>query len=91
MKRSQRAHSKVQVRSSKKTTTNARVRVSGTVREIAGGTGSDSGILHCGMMTAATTMKMIVHKYVLPQIRSSTVPGRVANYSRLPIEGTLDG
>ena len=84
-------HSKVQARSSRETTTNARVRDSGTVREVAGGSGSDLGILHCGMMTAATTMKMIVQQYVLPQIRSSTVPGRVANCSRLPIEGTLDG
>ena len=30
-------------------------------------------------------------QYVLPQIRSSTIPGRVANYSRLPLKGTLDG
>ena len=91
VKRSQHAHSKVQARSSRKTTTSARVRDSGTAKEIAGGSGSDSGILHCGMMAAATTMKMIVQRYVLPQIRSSTVPGRVANCSRLPIEGTLDG
>ena len=91
MKRSQRVHSKVQARSSKKTTTSARVRDSGTVKGIAGGSGSDLGILHCGMMAAATKMKMIVQGNVLPQIRSSTVPGRVANCSRLPLEGTLDG
>ena len=91
VKHSQCAHSKVQARSSRKTTTSARVRDSSTVREIAGGSSSGLGILHCGMMAAATKMKMIVQGYVLPQIRSSTIPGRVANYSRLPIEGTLDG
>ena len=68
-----------------------RVRTSGTTGEIAGGSGSNSVNLHLGMMAAATTMKMIVQSNVLPQIRSSTVPGRVANCSKLPIEGTLDG
>ena len=70
---------------------NARVRVSGTVREIAGGSGSDLGVLHCGMITTATKIKMIAQGNVLPQIQLLTVPGRVANCSRLPLEGTLDG
>ena len=52
---------------------------------------SDLGVLHCGMMITATKMQMIVQQYVLPRIRSSTVPGRVANCSRLPIEGMLVG
>ena len=85
VKRLQCAHSKVQARSNKRTTTSTRVRTSGTVRENAGGSSSDSKILHLGMMAAATTMKMIAQSNVLPQIRSSTVPGRVANCSRLPL------
>ena len=43
------------------------------------------------MMTAATKMQMIAQQCVLSLVQSSTVPGRVANYSRLPLEGTLDG
>ena len=84
-------HSKAQTRSSRKTTTSAKVRDNSTVREIVGGSGSDSGVLHCGMMAAATKMKMIAQSNVVLQIRLPTVPGRVANCSRLPIEGTLDG
>ena len=91
MKHLQCAHSKVQARSNKRTTTSTTVRTSGTVGEITDGSGSNSVTLHLGMMAAATTMKMIAQSNVLPQIWSSTVLGRVANYSRLPIKGTLDG
>ena len=90
-RRSQRAHSKLLARSSRKITTSAKVRDSSTGKEIAGGSGSDLGVLHHGMMTAANKRKMILHSNVLSQSQSSTVLGRVANCSRLPIMGTLDG
>ena len=90
-KRSQRAHSKLLARSSRKIATSAKVRDSSTGKEIAGGSGSDLGVFHHGMMTAANKRKMILHSNVLSQTQSSTVPGRVANCSRLPIVGTLDG
>ena len=44
-----------------------------------------------GMITAANKRKMILHSNVLAQTRLSTIPGRVASCSRLPLEGTLDG
>ena len=90
-KRSQRAHSKLLARSSRKIATSAKVRDSSTGKEIAGGSGSDLGVFHHGMITAANKRNMILHSNVLSQIRSSTVPGRVASCSRLPIVGTLDG
>ena len=91
VKRLQCAHSKVQARSNKRTTTSTRVRTSDTIGEIAGCLGSNLVDLHLGMMAAAAMIKMIAQSNILPQIRWSTVLGRVANYSRLPIEGTLDG
>ena len=51
----------------------ARVRDSSTIKEIAGGSGSDSGILHCGMMAAATTMKMIAQSI---RLASDTIVNR---------------
>ena len=90
-KRSQRAHSKLLVRSSRKIATSAKVRDNSTGKEIAGGSGSDLGVFHHGMITAANKRKTILHSNVLAQTRSSTVPGRVASCSRLPLEGTLDG
>ena len=90
-KRSQRAHSKLLARSSRKIATSAKVRDSSTGKEIAGGSGSDLGVFHRGMITAANKRKMILHSNVLSQTRLSTVPGGVANCSRLPIVGTLDG
>ena len=62
--------------------TRVRTSGSGTTEESAGGSDSNSVIRHLGMMTAATTMKMIAHTNVLsnygrqPSLAGSpTVPG----------------
>ena len=64
-KRSQRAHSKLLARSSRKITTGAKVRDSSTGKEIAGGSGLDLGVFRHGIMTAANKRKMILHSNVL--------------------------